>query len=106
MPKSNGTSERELAEAVLDILYDRLNGAASYRELYDEVPSRVSLMASDLEPSLTRENEAIWEQRLRNITSHKGSPNNFIALGYLRQIEDGLQITAEGRDYVEAKATA
>ncbi|GLS30558.1 hypothetical protein SAMN04488498_103125 [Mesorhizobium albiziae] len=97
------TTERRLSEIVEDILVDRPNGEASIAELIHEIPNRINLTADDYQGSLTRPNEAIWEQRVRNITSHKGSSRNFIYRGYLEQIDGGLRITDAGRLHQQAR---
>ncbi len=48
--------------------------------------------ADDLKASPTRRNEAIWEQQVRNITSHKDSPGNAIFEGKLVAIPGGLAL--------------
>ncbi|GLQ80213.1 hypothetical protein GCM10007881_37320 [Mesorhizobium huakuii] len=82
---------------------DRPNGEAPIAALIQEIPNRINLTADDYLGSQTRPNEAIWEQRVRNITSHKGSSRNFIYRGYLEQIDGGLRITAAGRLHQKAR---
>lgn len=91
------TSERELSIIVVRILANKASGEASIQELIDEIPSHITLTADDKKPSLTRDGEQLWEQRVRNITSHKTTPTNFIYKGYLSQIPGGLKITDAGR---------
>ncbi len=45
-----------------------------------------------MKQSETRPNEAIWEQQVRNITSHKNSPGNAIYEGKLAAIPGGLAL--------------
>ena len=71
-------TEAEIADIVVEILEDTLGGSASIAELIAEIPKRVTLSAEDLAPSLTRPGEALWEQQVRNITSHQHSPGNAI----------------------------
>lgn len=91
------TTERELSEIVLDILAERPNGEASIAALIHEIPNRIGLTQADYAGSATRPNEAMWEQRVRNITSHKSASTNFIRRGYLEQVDGGLRITDTGR---------
>ena len=98
------TSESELSIAVLQVLAARPNGEAGFAELRLEVPQHVQLSAADHEPSTTRPGEEIWEQRLRNITSHKSSPGNIIHEGYVESIPAGLRLTAAGRLHVNRAA--
>lgn len=85
-------TEAEVAEAVEIILQDRSSGRATIKELVAEIPNRLSLSAEDLAQSQTRQNEALWEQQVRNITSHKASPGNAIYEGKLVAIPGGLAL--------------
>jgi hypothetical protein len=85
-------TEAEIADIVVAILEDTPGGEASIAELIEEIPNRVALSAEDLAPSPTRRNEAIWEQQVRNITSHKKSPGNAIHDGRLVAISGGLAL--------------
>jgi len=85
-------TEAEIAEVVVDYLRERASGRATIKELIREIPNRVRLSAEDMAPSLTRPNEAIWEQQVRNITSHKASPGNAIFEGNLVAIPNGLAL--------------
>lgn len=90
-------TETEIADVVADILADRPSGEATIAELVDEIPNRVHLSAEDLAPSPTRNGEAIWEQQVRNITSHKASPGNAIHDGKLISIPGGLKLARKAR---------
>lgn len=85
-------SENELAAIVVDILRGEPGQQASYARLIHEIPSRTTLLTDDLIASSTRPGEHMWEQRVRNITSHKNSADNYIARGILREIEGGLAL--------------
>lgn len=85
-------TEAEIAEIVEEILESRPGWRATIAELIDEIPNRVELSAEDLAPSPTRPGEAMWEQQVRNITSHKASPGNAIHDGRLVAIPGGLQL--------------
>lgn len=85
-------TEAEIVDIVERILSECPNGEASIAYLVREIPNRVTLSAEDLEPSPTRPNEAIWEQRVRNITSHKANPANAIYQGRLISIRGGLRL--------------
>lgn len=99
------TTELQLSQIVEDILVGRPNGEATIAALIHEIPNRINLTQADYLGSVTRPNEAIWEQRVRNITSHKGSSRNYIYRGYLEQIDGGLRITAAGRLHQQARPT-
>jgi hypothetical protein len=85
-------TEAEIASIIVDILAERPNGEATIAELVAEIPHRVTLSAEDLAPSPTRRGEALWEQQVRNITSHKASPGNAIHDGKLVAIPGGLRL--------------
>lgn len=85
-------TEAEIAEIVIDYLSEKTSGEASIAELVEEIPNRVQLSAEDLQPSSTRPGEAIWEQQVRNITSHKASPGNAIHDGKLIAVPGGLAL--------------
>jgi hypothetical protein len=79
----------------VDILEDSPTTEATIAELIAEIPNRVALSAEDLAPSPTRPGEAIWEQQVRNITSHKNSPGNAIHDGRLVAIPGGLGLAVK-----------
>lgn len=85
-------TEAEIAKVVIQILGDSHTGEATIAELVAEIPNRVKLSPEDLATSPTRAGEAIWEQQVRNITSHKASPGNAIHDGKLVAIPGGFRI--------------
>jgi hypothetical protein len=85
-------TETEIADAIVEYLNEKTSGRASIQELVREIPNRLTLSDEDLAPSPTRNNEAIWEQQVRNITSHKKSPGNAIHDGKLVAIPGGLAL--------------
>ena len=87
-------TEAEIAEIVVTILEEG-TGEATIAELIAEIPNRVKLSAEDLAPSPTRPGEAMWEQQVRNITSHKDSPGNAIHDGKLVAIPGGLGLAVK-----------
>lgn len=89
-------TESEIADIIEAYLKEKTNGQASIQELVKAIPGRVNLSAEDLAPSPTRRNEAIWEQQVRNITSHKASPGNAIYEGKLVAISGGLALPGKG----------
>lgn len=93
MANSSGrTSEAEIADVVVSILEQTPGGQASYADLVREIPKHIKLTPADLAQSKSRPNEAVWEQRLRNITSHKNAEANFICEGILKEIPGGLAL--------------
>ena len=85
-------TEAEIADVVVEILQDRPHGRSSIADLVDEIPNRIELSAEDLAMSQTRNNERVWEQQVRNITSHKESPGNAIYEGRLVAVPGGLAL--------------
>lgn len=85
-------TENEIAEIVIDILQDRPTGEVTIAELVAGIPKRATLTSEDLAPSPTRPGEAIWEQQVRNITSHKASPGNAIHDGKLIALPGGFRL--------------
>ena len=102
MPSKIGrTTEYEMSVAVLRYLHHQPDGEASQEELRAAMPHYIDLTDGDMEDSPTRPGEQRWEQIVRNINSHKASPNNFIHLGYLEHVPGGgLRITQKGRDFL------
>lgn len=85
-------TEDDVAKAVVVILNGRPSRQATIQELVAEIPNRILLSQEDLKQSDTRPNEALWEQQVRNITSHKASPGNAIYEGKLVAIPGGLAL--------------
>jgi hypothetical protein len=85
-------TEAEVAEIVVAYLSEKTTGEATIAELIKEIPNRVQLSEDDLRQSPTRPNEAWWEQKVRNITSHKDTPGNAIYEGKLIAVPGGLRL--------------
>lgn len=94
---ANRVTETDVAKAVMEVLAHEPNGEASIGKIVKEVPKYLKLSEEDRAPSPTRKNEQIWEQQVRNITSHKASPGNFICEGYLEVVKGGLKLTDAGK---------
>ena len=91
-------TEDEVATAAETVLKGRTSRAATIKELVAEIPNHIKLSGDDLKQSTTRPNEAIWEQQVRNITSHKNSPGNAIFEGRLVPIPGGLALATKLSD--------
>jgi len=85
-------TEAEVAVAAEEVLTANASGRATIKELIEEIPNYLTLSSEDLAPSPTRPGEAVWEQQVRNITSHKASPGNAIYEGKLVAIPGGLSL--------------
>jgi hypothetical protein len=91
----NRITEVDVAKAVLQVLAHEPNGEAPIGKIVQELPKYLNLTADDRVQSVTRPNEQLWEQQVRNITSHKETPGNYIYEGYLEVIPGGLKITKD-----------
>jgi hypothetical protein len=95
--KDNRTSEQEISVAVLRICADAPDGKAKIASLKKQIPDYINLTADDLAGSPTRPNEAVWEQIVRNIVSHRKVPGNVIAEGFAEHSPGSITITQAGR---------
>lgn len=96
------TSEYEMSIAVLKFLSKHPTREASQKEIRAAIPFYIDLTDGDLEYSLSRPNEQLWEQICRNIHSHKCSSTNFIQLGLLDRVAVGrIRITEKGLNYLD-----
>jgi hypothetical protein len=91
-------TENEVAFAIVQIAKATPNGIATFAMCKQEVPNHLSLSADDLAGSVTRPNEAMWEQQIRNIQSHHASEGNYINEGYLIHVPGtGYRVTDAGK---------
>jgi hypothetical protein len=104
MPGRRGrVTEHEVAAAVLRYLSDNYDGEATIEQIVEGLPTHIALDERDRRPSLTRPNEELWEQQVRNIVSHRNTPGNAICEGLLEYLPRGddrhgrLRITGKGR---------
>ena len=99
------TSEPVLGRAVMRALANRPGGRATVRQLVDSVPQYVNLSDDDHAPSVTRNGEELWEQRVRNLKSHDKAEGNVVREGYVARVGRGLyQLTQTGRKSLESDA--
>jgi len=97
MTKQDRTFEAQMAPIVLRILDASKTGVMTIDAIIAQVPNFTTLTAGDLQPSQTRDGEALWEQIVRNIRSHSGDSGNYIYEGYISEVDGGFQITTKGR---------
>lgn len=98
MPGQDGrTTEAEFALAICNYLSKSSKGWAGLSDIYRHLTYMFPLTPADKEPSGSRDNEAMWEQQVRNIISHRDSEGNFIHDGYLLYERATLEITDRGR---------
>jgi hypothetical protein len=86
--------------AALRVAATKPDGKAKTTELKSEVDQYVVLTPEDLLPSKIRSNEAMYQQIVVNIISHRGSKNSIFAKGWAIYTGDGIQITAAGRQHL------
>ena len=103
MPSKIGrATEREMSIAVLKIAATKPGRHVTLDELRIEIPNYVELTPGDMEYSLTRPGERLWEQLLRNIQSHHANRTSFIRLGLLDHIPGGAYAATDaGREFLE-----
>lgn len=96
--KANQVAESEIGLAALQIAATKPDGVASMDELKRGMPGRVNLSADDQSQSETRPNEEMWEQKVRNLVSHRTTPGNIFAEGLAEYLpREGIRITDAGR---------
>lgn len=83
------TTEKALGRAVMEVLASQPKREATVRTLIKNIPDHVDLTDDDHKPSTTRQNEEIWEQRVRNLKSHDKSTGNVIAEGLVEHVGHG-----------------
>jgi hypothetical protein len=94
------TSENEMRIAALLVAASKPSGKATTTELKNEVDRYVALTPEDRTPSKTRPNEAMYQQIIGNIVSHRGSKTNLFAKGWAIYTDDGIQITDAGHHHL------
>jgi len=94
------TSENEMRIAALQVAAGKPDGRVTTRQLKSEVDRYVTLTIEDRIHSETRPNEAMYQQMIGNIVSHRGAKNNIFAKGGAIYTGDGIQITDAGRHHL------
>ena len=94
-------SEQKIGEAALKVLAESEGGTATIAHLKERIPNHVNLSEEDLAPSQTRNGEALWEQQVRNLVSHRGAEGNIVAEGLATYDPGRLTITDAGRLHVK-----
>lgn len=94
--------EAEVNRVVLDILANQPLGRAVVRVIRQEVPKYIKLTLGDKAGSVTRKNEQLWEQQVRNLRSHQLSKGNVFYEGLVFSPWRGLwQLTPAGWAHVK-----
>ena len=76
------------------------NRTATTEQLIDGAANLFTPSALDLAQSRTRERQPQWHQIIRNVISHRTTPNGPFALGYAVRTGDGLTVTEEGMTFL------
>ncbi len=102
LQRTNGDRLREDEARILalKIASRRQNGCVATAEIKREIPRLYALSPLDLAPSTTRPQEQRWQQIVGNVISHQGSPHSLFQRELAVRTHDGLQITQQGRDYL------
>lgn len=96
----NRTPEDEMRIAALRVAAGKPDGKATTTQIKNEVDRYVSLTPADRLPSKTRPNEAMYQQIVGNIVSHRQSKNSIFGMGWAIYTGNGIQITDVGRQYL------
>lgn len=97
MAKNGRVTEVEIGLAVLVILSKSTDRTATVKHLKSNITAHVVLTADDKELSLTRENEELWEQQVRNLKSHAGTDGNIFNDGLVESVKRGVwRLTDQG----------
>lgn len=81
--KQGRVTENEVAQAVVKYLSTLKPPIASIYQIKNALPNFLKLSDADREMSITRPNEEMWEQQVRNIISHREAPGNYVCDGAL-----------------------
>lgn len=98
--RANRSTEQDIALAVIRYLATIPSGEATIDEIKTHLPNFLDLTEADLEASVTRPNERMWEQQVRNLVSHRDTPDNVINDGRLSYSPGRLAITDAGRNWL------
>jgi hypothetical protein len=102
--KPGRIEEAKINQVVLDILAGQPNGRATVKTIRGELPKHVNLTSGDQTDSITRENEELWEQQVRNLKSHHNVPGNVFYEGLVRWVRRGVwELTDAGRLHTKFK---
>jgi hypothetical protein len=96
------SSEDAMRIAALQVAASKQDGKATTTELKKRVGQYLILTQGDLAPSKTRPTEALYQQIVGNIVSHRESKKNIFAKGWAIYTGDGIQITDTGRQYLSS----
>jgi hypothetical protein len=96
------STENEIAFAILGFLANVRTGEASIFQIKKHLRHSYNFTQDDIQQSVTRIHEQLWEQQVRNIKSHSAAFGNYINSGYLAYRPRHLAITDLGRTHLAA----
>ena len=99
-PRGDRLREGEARILALKIASQRPRRTISTDDLKKAVPSYTELSEQDLRPSITRKNEAMWQQIVGNVISHHASTASLFFRGLAERTSNGLSVTEKGMDYL------
>jgi hypothetical protein len=94
--KEDRLREEEARILCLKIAYSSPNHTASTELIKRRVADFYEFSEKDLEESKTRRNEALWQQIIGNVISHRDASTGPFETGYAIRTSDGLRLTAAG----------
>jgi len=100
--KKNRISERDLLLPTLRLLAAQPGGYLSTSDLISALTKEFQPKGEDAE-ILEGRQDTKFSQIVRNMKSHRDSPENIIALGYAKAHDRGFLITDAGRKYLASK---
>ncbi len=100
MSNDGRVTEDEVSSGLLSALASQPGQQGSTGDLIKEIPNFVRMSTEDRALSLTREDEELWEQQLRNVINHRETAGNVINEGYVTYADDMMVLTDAGRAYL------
>ncbi len=98
----NRISESDLLLPTLRLLASADSGYVSTSKLIAALSEEFKPAGEDAE-ILENRHDTRFSQIVRNMKSHKDSPENIVALGYVDDVRGGLRINDAGRAYLKKK---
>ena len=95
--------EREARDIWLQIAAKSPNLWATTTDVKGLAAKYRSMSPDDLKPSRSRPHETMWEQIMGNVISHQEASTSLFKRGLATRTQDGIQITAEGLEYLKKK---
>jgi hypothetical protein len=92
--------EAEARILALKIAAQCPNHTATTEYIKQRIPEYVQLSRHDLVPSPTRKEEALWQQIVGNVISHRDTSAGPFKMGYAVRTENGLSVTHQGLTYL------